>query len=57
MALFLITFFVVALSALGMAVGVLCGKRPLHRSCGDLVGTPGRTAACEHCAHSCKWEA
>ncbi len=44
MAIFLLSFLVVGLAVLGMAVGVLAGRRPIKGGCGgadcpDCAGT------------------
>jgi hypothetical protein len=61
LALFLISFLVIMLAGLGMAVGLLCGRRSVQRSCAGLVNAPGLAAGldlqCEHCCHVCPREA
>jgi len=43
---FILGFAIVVLAILGMAVGVLCGRRPLKEGgCGDF----GETGACSIC--------
>lgn len=36
MSMFLITFLVMALAILGMAVGVIAGRKPIAGSCGGM---------------------
>lgn len=57
LSLFLISFFVIMLAALGMAVGALCGRRSVQRSCAGLANAPGLEPQCEHCCHPCPGEA
>lgn len=52
MGLFLASFAIMALAALGMAVGVLAGRRELKGSCGGLNAVDGdcpcgRSESCE----------
>jgi hypothetical protein len=53
MAIFLMSFVVITLAVLGMAVGVLCGRRALTGKCGGLKSVEGCDAACEGCASPC----
>lgn len=53
MAIFLMSFVVITLAVLGMAVGVLCGRRALTGSCGGLKSLGGLNTACESCASPC----
>lgn len=53
MAIFLISFVVITLAVLGMAVGVLCGRRVLQGRCGGLTSIEGLDTACESCASPC----
>jgi hypothetical protein len=50
MAIFLMSFVIIALAILGMAVGVLLGRRPIAGSCGGL-GQLG--LACDSCDKPC----
>ena len=45
MATFLMSFVVITLVVLGMAVGVLCGRRALKGSCGGLTSIEGLDTA------------
>lgn len=54
MALFLMSFFVITLAVLGMALGVLCGRRSLKGSCGGLNSTEGFENVCESCVYPCE---
>ncbi|MCR8725533.1 (Na+)-NQR maturation NqrM [Frigidibacter sp. ROC022] len=47
MAIFLITFAGIALTFLGLSLGVLFGRPPIKGSCGGLACVPG--AACAGC--------
>ncbi len=47
MGLFLTSFLVIALAGLGMALGVLFGRRPLAGTCGGLTTVAG--ADCSLC--------
>jgi hypothetical protein len=49
MELFLATFLVVALAALGMAVGVIAGRRPIGAGCGRVDASGDVQAGCEIC--------
>lgn len=46
MNLFIITFIIMTLAVLGMAVGVLAGRNPIRGSCGGLNAIPGIECAC-----------
>ena len=46
MSIFLITFIIMALAVLGMAVGVLWGRSPIKGSCGGLNTINGIECAC-----------
>jgi len=54
MALFLMSFLVITLAVLGMAVGVLCGRRTLKGSCGGLNRITGVEDVCESCLSPCE---
>lgn len=51
---FIVIFSVFALVMLGMAVGVMCGRKPISGSCGGL-GAVGVERACG-CKDVCKEE-
>jgi hypothetical protein len=53
MKLFVMSFLLITLAVLGMAVGVLCGRRALQGSCGGLNSLEGLEAVCESCASPC----
>jgi hypothetical protein len=47
MTLFLFSFAVIALAALGPAIGIIAGRGPIKGSCGGVsCGVPGGCAAC-----------
>lgn len=48
MSLFLISFFLLALIMLAMAVGVIAGRKPLQGSCGGLNKIDG-LGECDIC--------
>ena len=47
---FVLAFVLVTVAVLGMAAGVLLGRRPIAGSCGGL----GASAACAACTHPCQ---
>jgi hypothetical protein len=49
MSQYLLGFLVMALSVLGMAIGVLMGGKPIQGSCGGIA-----SGACSGCQQSCK---
>lgn len=50
MTVFLLSFFIIALALLGMAIGVLLGRAPIAGSCGGL----GRLGlGCRSCDKPC----
>lgn len=53
MQLFFFTFFVLLLAFLGMAVGVIFGKKELKGSCGGISNIPGMKSDCS-CASPCE---
>ena len=53
MALFLVTFFIMALAVMGMAVGVMFGRTPIAGSCGGLNAVNG-SGECRSCSRPCK---
>ena len=52
MALFLVTFFIMALAVGGMAIGVMFGRTPIAGSCGGLNAVDG-SGACQSCSRPC----
>lgn len=46
MEIFLISFVVIAIAVLGMAIGVVLGRRPIKGSCGGLNTIDGLECAC-----------
>ena len=53
MALFLVTFLIMALAVAGMAVGVMFGMSPIAGSCGGLNAVNG-SGECQSCSRPCK---
>ncbi len=53
MELFLATFLIIALAALGMAVGVIAGRRPIGAGCGRVDRSGDVCAGCEVCGGFC----
>lgn len=53
MQLFFFTFFVLLLAFLGMAVGVIFGKKELKGSCGGISNIPGMKSDCS-CSNPCE---
>ncbi len=53
MALFLVTFFIMTLAVLGMAIGVVFGRTPIAGSCGGLNAING-SGECRSCSRPCK---
>lgn len=54
MAIFLISFGVLVLAVLGMAVGVMLTGRPIKGSCGGLNNVAGLEAECPICSGRCE---
>ncbi len=54
MTVFLISFLVIALAALAMALGVLAGRRPIDSGCGSLLALEEADIDCEICGGSCE---
>ncbi|NND91988.1 MAG: (Na+)-NQR maturation NqrM [Granulosicoccus sp.] len=52
MALFLITFGIMVLAVLGMAIGVIFGRTPIAGSCGGLNAVDG-SGTCQSCSRPC----
>lgn len=53
MAIFLVTFVVMAVAVVGMAVGVIFGRSPIAGSCGGLNAVDD-SGACLSCSRPCK---
>jgi hypothetical protein len=53
MTLLVISFLVIALAALGMAVGAIAGRRPITAGCARLGGLLDNPADCEVCGGPC----
>lgn len=53
MALFLVTFLIMALAVAGMAVGVMFGRNPIAGSCGGLNAVDA-SGACTACSRPCR---
>jgi hypothetical protein len=53
MTLLVISFLVIALAALGMAVGAIAGRRPITAGCARLGGLLDGPADCEACSDPC----
>ena len=51
MEMFLVTFGVMLLTVVGMAIGVLFGRLPIAGSCGGLNTSDG---VCQSCTRTCK---
>lgn len=54
MEIFLISFVVLAIAILGMAVGVLFGRKSIKGSCGGLNKTDGLETECPVCYGTCE---
>ena len=51
MVVFVISFIVIVLAILGMAVGALAGRGPLRGSCGGIANGDCKKTACGLCEH------
>lgn len=49
MAVFILSFCIMTLGVLGLGLGSLMGRGPVHGSCGGL--SCGKRLACEGCKH------
>lgn len=56
MALVIMSFVLVTVAVLGMAVGVLWGRRPLTTSCGRFNGVASLDTVCAGCGRDGKRE-
>jgi hypothetical protein len=54
MEIFIFSFVVIALAVVGMAVGVLLGRRSIKGSCGGLSNVEGLDAECPVCSGTCE---
>ncbi|ASJ73855.1 (Na+)-NQR maturation NqrM [Granulosicoccus antarcticus] len=52
MAMFFVTFGIMALAIAGMAIGVLMGRSPIAGSCGGLNAVNG-SGECQSCSRPC----
>ncbi len=53
MTLLIIGFLVIALAALGMALGAIAGRRPITSGCARLGGLLDGPAECGACGKAC----
>lgn len=53
MSVFLVTFCVMLLAVIGMAVGVIFGRQPIAGSCGGLNNVD-ESGNCQSCSRPCK---
>lgn len=56
MILFLISFLVISVAMLAMAIGVMSGGRRIKGSCGGLSQATSEDTACNICAGNCEKE-
>lgn len=54
MEIFIFSFVVIALAVVGMAIGVLLGRRSIKGSCGGLSNVEGLDAECPVCSGTCE---
>ena len=54
MELFLISFLVIVLATLGMALGVIAGRRPIRAGCGKIDALNDADAGCDFCGDLCE---
>ncbi|MFQ5995473.1 MAG: (Na+)-NQR maturation NqrM [Acidiferrobacterales bacterium] len=54
MEIFLLSFVVLAIAILGMAIGVLFGRRGIKGSCGGLKTIEGLESDCPVCSGTCE---
>ncbi len=54
MEIFLLSFVVLAVAILGMAIGVLFGRRGIMGSCGGLKTIQGLESHCPVCSGTCE---
>ncbi len=54
MNIFIVTFLVMLLAVLAMAVGVLAGRRGIQGSCGGLNNIQGLEDSCSICSQPCE---
>lgn len=53
MEIFVFSFIVIGLAIVGMAVGVILGRRSIKGSCGGLSNIDGLDAECPVCSGTC----
>lgn len=54
MEIFLISFLLLVLASLCMAVGVIAGRRPIRAGCGRFDAPNGAGASCDICGELCE---
>jgi hypothetical protein len=54
MEIFLISFLVIVLASLGMALGVIAGRTPISAGCGSFDRLGDKTANCDICGSGCE---
>ena len=52
--IFLITFVILLIVVVAMAVGVIFGRSPIKGSCGGINNIDGIDSACEFCSEPCE---
>jgi hypothetical protein len=54
MNIFIATFIIMLIAVIGMAVGVLSGRRGIQGSCGGLNNIEGLEGSCSVCSEPCE---
>lgn len=54
MQVFIITFFVLLIVVVAMAVGVIFGRGAIKGSCGGIGNVEGLESACDFCSEPCE---